>query len=234
MALIDNLVSYYKLDEASGNALDAHSTNDLTDTNTVGTATGKINNGRDFESGSTEYFFRSSAIVTSLPISVGCWIKLESTGDQVIFSLDASSGTEILEFIVNAGKLSIFYNTSGGGGFVVAGSTTLSSGVWYYASFSAESASSQLYINGVSEGTGGMTMPSVNQTHIGTRMFSGSRDEYFDGIIDELGVWNRRVPTADWLSLYNSGSGLAYPFSTAKVGTGLTRSKKMSRLSLVG
>src|SRR4029077_17083863 len=40
--LLINLVSYWKLDEASGNAIDSHGTNHLTDVNTVASAAGKI------------------------------------------------------------------------------------------------------------------------------------------------------------------------------------------------
>lgn len=49
MAIIDNLVSYWKLDEASGNALDAHGSNTLIETSgAIAAAGGKINGARDF------------------------------------------------------------------------------------------------------------------------------------------------------------------------------------------
>jgi len=50
MALTDNLVSYYKLDESSGNAIDAHGDNDGTLTgNITQNSTGKINTGYAFD-----------------------------------------------------------------------------------------------------------------------------------------------------------------------------------------
>ena len=48
MALIDNLVAYYKLDETSGNAIDIHGSNDGTTTNISYEVTGKINTGYSF------------------------------------------------------------------------------------------------------------------------------------------------------------------------------------------
>ena len=45
MALTDNLVSYWKLDESSGNAADSVGSNTLTNTGTATYAAGKINNG---------------------------------------------------------------------------------------------------------------------------------------------------------------------------------------------
>ena len=56
MALTDNLVSYWKLDESSGNAADSVGSNTLTNTNTVTYSAGKINNGADFERDSAQYF----------------------------------------------------------------------------------------------------------------------------------------------------------------------------------
>ena len=53
---LTNLVSYWKLDEASGNALDAHGTNTLTDSNTVTSAAGKIGDSRHFTRTVPEYF----------------------------------------------------------------------------------------------------------------------------------------------------------------------------------
>ncbi len=42
MALLDNLVSYYKLDEASGNRADSQGGLTLTDNNTVTQAVGQV------------------------------------------------------------------------------------------------------------------------------------------------------------------------------------------------
>ena len=56
MALTDSLISYWKLDEASGNATDSHGTNTLTDTNTVTSVAGKINTARYFTNANTEFF----------------------------------------------------------------------------------------------------------------------------------------------------------------------------------
>ena len=56
MALIDSLGGYWKMDEASGDALDSHGSNNLTDNDTVAASTdGKINGARDFEKGFSEY-----------------------------------------------------------------------------------------------------------------------------------------------------------------------------------
>src|SRR5262245_58597574 len=83
MSLLDSLVSYWKLDEASGNALDAHGSNNLTEGGTggVGTATGKINGGRDFESADSDIFTLADNADLStgeIDFSFSLWYKPES------------------------------------------------------------------------------------------------------------------------------------------------------------
>ena len=81
-SLATGLVSYWELDEASGTRADAHGSNDLTDNNTVGSATGIQGDGADIERDNNEYLSISDASQTGLDItgdlSVSGWVKLES------------------------------------------------------------------------------------------------------------------------------------------------------------
>lgn len=49
------------------------------------------------------------------------------------------------------------------------------------------------------------------KTNIGRK--SSAEGKYFKGRIDEIGIWNRSLSSGEVNELYNSGSGLAYPFS---------------------
>jgi len=58
--------------------------------------------------------------------------------------------------------------------------------------------------------------------------------DYMDGLVDEVGIWNKVLTSGEITDLYNSGSGLAYPFGEGGVlGTGLLKSKLLRRLRLV-
>jgi hypothetical protein len=35
---------------------------------------------------------------------------------------------------------------------------------------------------------------------------------FFDGTIDEVGIWNRSLSSSEVSELYNGGSGASYPF----------------------
>ncbi len=39
-------------------------------------------------------------------------------------------------------------------------------------------------------------------------------DGHWDGKIDEVGLWTREITSAEETTLYNSGDGLQYPFTT--------------------
>ena len=78
MALTDNLLGWWKLDESSGNAADATGGGyTLTNVNSTPFVTGKIGNAADFERDSGQYLQRTSGVSAfSLPgdISVSAWI----------------------------------------------------------------------------------------------------------------------------------------------------------------
>jgi len=46
---------------------------------------------------------------------------------------------------------------------------------------------------------------------------------YFDGLIDEVGVWDRALSQTEVETLYNDGDGCVYPFSACVVGSGTTQ-----------
>lgn len=76
-----SLKGYWKLDEASGNAIDSKGANTLTDNNSVGTAAGKIGTSRDFAAASSRYL----SIADNADLSTGdidftgtCWWKYDA------------------------------------------------------------------------------------------------------------------------------------------------------------
>lgn len=205
MALSDNLISYWKLDEASGNAIDSHGSNTLTDNNTVGSATGKINNGRDFEAGNTEYFSiatDSDTVLGDFDFSFTAWVKGESfSGFNTIFAKSNNNWA----FFIYEGTPAIFRSGQ------LNWSSSLSAGTWYFI------AGGHL--------TGGTAWLSVNAATPLTDIFNGTPNttptefqigqstvsRYFDGIIDECGFWHRDI-RSDLTELYNSGNGRSYDY----------------------
>ena len=239
MALTDSLISYWKFDEASGNALDSHGTNDLTDNNTVGSATGKIGNARDFELGNAEYFSKASNSdlqTGDIDFTITCWVKLESNGQtmQVVTKYsDASNEYAIIYDNVNA-KFYFYSGTS----FTSVASTTptpIATATWYFIAvwFNASANSINIKVN-----NGTTYSNTVTPTSAGSANFKiGLRDDstqYWDGLIDEVGFWKRLLTSDELTSLYNGGSGLAYPFSSSASAVRLAGPSKLVMPGLIG
>lgn len=224
MALTDDLISYWKLDEASGNALDAHGSNTLTDTNTVGAATGKISGGRDFESSASEYFTiadNASLSTGDIDFTFSLWVNAESLAANAdIISKDTatSPNREYIIGFASATPRFRFILFDGASATILSANNlgAPSTGTWYFIVAWHDSVNNTMNIqvnNGavdsVSHTTG--TDDGAAPFRIGAR---GNTAEFFDGIVDEVGFWKRVLTSDERASLYNSGNGLAYPFTS--------------------
>lgn len=226
MALKTNLVSWWTLDETSGTRNDSHGTNHLTDNNTVLYGTGKKGNAADFEFANSEYLSIADASQSGLDItgdmSISAWVKIESAPGnyKLVSKWGASNGSYMLAYYDNAGtkkiRLDLYDNGDGSNNVPVDWTYTLTNGTWYHivvvTDVGATNSVSELFINGVSQGTG--THTGVNAIFSGTGAFNigayGGIDGYADGMIDEVGIWNKLLTGAEVTELYNSGNGMTY------------------------
>jgi hypothetical protein len=222
------LVSYWKLDEASGQRNDSHGSNHLTDNNTVGSTTGIINSGANFVAANSEYL--SCASNASLQMSgntdwtITAWVKLSSLpaagADYQIVTKDddaANSRDYTLDYqkgVANGFRVYI----KGGGTWLAQVGSEASTGVWYFLTAWYDSAIGNLklrindtttYTSPASGATG--TDVSSAQFRIGAREYSGF-EGFWDGVIDEVGIWKRKLTSGEITQLYNGGAGLSYPF----------------------
>lgn len=240
MALTDNLVAYWKLDETSGTRYDStDNNNDLTDNNTVGYATGKIGNCGSFVKANSEFLSITDANQTGLDFSTtfsfSFWVYLDSNPSSGV------SQALLVKDATNQRSYEVYYaNESGTYRFYIFLFHTLNASSYSYFSFNEQITPGQwnhcvltvntansglnkvyLYINNVDKGYAdngsGVSGNIANGTapvEIGGR-YSLANDLYFSGKLDEIGLWNRVITSAEISSLYNSGSGLTYPFSTS-------------------
>lgn len=230
MPLTDNLIVYYKCDEASGNLLDAHSVGpyDLTDNNTVTSAAGKINTARQFTAANSESFSRADNAALStgdIDFTWAGWAYFDSApgggnGHTLVSKWDIP-GTQREYALVweNSGTSRLrFYVSSDGLANSHVDADTLgvpSTGTWYFVVAWHDSVNNTIniqvndgtvdslaYSSGVRDGTGALYFGSLNDF----------ASYYHDGRMDEWGFWKRVLTGAERTSLYNGGAGLAYPF----------------------
>lgn len=226
MALKDNLLSHYELEEASGTRVDAHSTFDLTDNNTVGQAIGKVRNCADFELTDSEHLSHaddSHFRFGDVDFSIACWVNFEtlsgtfqgvvskwhSSGDrrEYLISYDIGnsdridwsvSTNTINEITVNADQLG-----------------APSTGTWYFVMAWHDSVNDEIGIQ-VNNGTPDTLAHSTGLTAGDTEDFKiglTGGAAYIDGLVDEVSLWSRILAADEKTALYNGGNGLAFPWN---------------------
>src|SRR3990167_10532803 len=225
MALIDDLISYWKLDEASGNATDSHGSNNLTDNNTVARVAAKINNGGDFEATASENFSiadgSQSGLDLSTDFSISAWIKMESSTTEMgvvgKWDLGVNQRSWLLTILAD-NKPQLYFSDDGIGNSGFKSDTALTDGVMAHVVVTVDISvpSATFYING-SAVADTATSTTDTSIHNGTAPFalgsfysSGSATGFYDGVLDEVGVWGRILTSDEVTELYNSGNGLPY------------------------
>lgn len=216
------LVSWWALEETSGNRADSHGSNTLTDVNTVGSAAGKVGIAADFETSATEELKAADNSDLSIggngPMTIGAWVYAESMADDrgVMGKWSAAGpGSEYVLAAYNAGfvfaarnssdtQVTIFESTVGAPAtatwyFVVAWYDPADGKLRIQVNNQIASVSASALSGGIRDGSQTFRLGGYN--------LSSPR---WDGLIDEAFL-SKRVYTADereWL--YNSGSGRSY------------------------
>lgn len=219
-----NLVSWWDGAETSGNLLDAHGTNHLTDNNTVNSAAGKVTytaeDASDFEASNSEYLSRARASISGLSPGdssyyIAGWVKMESTGNQAWVSIGGITTANFeYSFRWESSTWRFYTNTDGTVPNYknVDHGTAMSTGVWYFFECGYDTTNNLIFIN-INRGTQAETT-SVTGQNQGTDDFeigrSNANVQYGDGILQGV-VFISGIPTtADRDALYNRGFGVDY------------------------
>jgi hypothetical protein len=227
LSLLTDLAAAWELDEASGNALDSHSTNTLTETGgTIGSSTGPggVGNSRDFEFGDTEYF----AIADNTAVSTGdidftieVWVNLESgTGsDQDIVSkYDTAGNQREYRIFYSTGTSRFSWGLSSTGtsqtsAILANGTPSLATWyqiiVWHDATNNEMGIAVNAEVSPVVSGYSSGVFDGTSPFHIGARG-AASPTGYVDGLIAKVRMWKRVLTSQERTDLYNGGAGLAY------------------------
>ena len=213
--LWNDLLAYYTADNTPNDALGTYS-GTLTNGATYGT--GIINQGFSLD-GVNDYVDLDSnlhSFSSTEPHTFSAWINGNSYASTslIINNGDLNNGTLMA---VRDQKISFYY---AGGNSLVKATTTLSTSTWYHAVIVYDgNLGIKFYLNGVSDGTGSTLSPDVgaprntwasaspNVPRLGAWYNGGSP---FNGIIDEVGIWDRELTASEVTDLYNSGAGLQY------------------------
>ena len=232
LTLTDGLILYYTFDDATNNvttdSVGAYNGTIIMDTAGDGdevatTTTGIINNAYIFNPvGANNYNGVSSGYNINNKTTISYWFNTTNTGFGIILGYrnydvtgDASyfnsinaGGTGLIRISVNDGAGDDFYETVG----------AYNDGVWHHivSTFDIDNDVLGLWIDGVNYtyAFGYDAITSINgNLNIGGYDDNSYNYPLFNGMIDEMAVYNRWLSEDEILTLYNNGTGLTYPFN---------------------
>lgn len=213
-----NLVGYWPLDEASGNAIDAHGSNDLTDTNTVGAGTGVVSGARDFDEANSEYFTiadNADLSMGDIDFTISCWVNLDNWRNHVFVGKASNPySTADVEYclLYNQATSQFDFVVSDGATKTSASVSMFVFGSWIHLCAWHDSVNNTVNLS-VNNGTPASAAHSAGVSN-GTYPFRiGHADQvwsYTNGLIDEVAVWKRLLTADERTWLYNEGNGRSY------------------------
>jgi hypothetical protein len=230
MALTTNLVAYWKLD---GNSNDAVGSKNGSDTSiTYGSGNGIIGQGAGFSSASSSKITFGNGGLGALvsgagQVTASLWFKASSrptAGNRKVFSsiVVTTNNQGMLFGLKDTNTVEVGGRSNGSDAFqsvtytdgTGTGSWVHVVGIWDFGS-----AKVYLYYNGslVVNGTA-VTWSQGSFGYAGNSSIPDAFGEqnsssFYDGALDEVGLWTRALTGSEVTQLYNGGAGLQYPFA---------------------
>ena len=214
----DAPISYWNFDETTGsvlgNKVNITFNGSLKNMENEDWKAGKINNGLEFD-GVNEYI-EDIGRITALEgaaqnYTIALWIKSDSEANTIpVF------GYSDIAAAINPSELIFFQQTAASsynpGDGVTSGTLIelkIDDGNWHFMVFVKNSTHIKAYKNN----TLIKTIPAVGMAACSDCTFNISEDyngDYYDGMLDEIGIWNRSLTPSEINKLWNDGDGLGF------------------------
>jgi head-tail adaptor len=214
----DGLVAYWPLDEPGGVRRDRMGRANLTEHNGVGSGPGRVGVGAKFQQVNSQYLGITHAGLDTgnSDFTLTAWINLATVSQCVVLGKDAGNGRDYALDVSDLARARFTAYRSNDEAVVTSSGPDLVAGTWYFLAVLHDAAAETIAIQ-VNDGPVDVTSTAgvaLNQTAAEFRIGSRARSpiaEFFDGMIDEVGIWKRVLAPAERSALYNSGAGLAAP-----------------------
>lgn len=217
-----SLISYWQLEEASGDRADAWGSNDLTPTNTPANAAGIVGNAVALVTASSQQLVvASNATLQSGNIdhTISAWIypTANSSSSCIVCKTDIdaaanAAGYEWMLYQVSNTKVRFLVGKGGNGTGTNSSNVTsdvdITLNAWNYVEgfYDAANVLVGVVVNGTVKTAASTTVPgtSTGSVRIGA---IGPGSSYFGGRIDEVSFWKRLLTSDERAYLYNGGAG---------------------------
>jgi hypothetical protein len=213
-SVLSGIVSYYKMD---GNATDATGTNNGVAAASVsfGVPQGKINQGAYNNGAFTQDINIPNSVSLNLTtaFSFSLWVypNAGNTNTYILSKLNAGSTDNDYSIIYGytAGKVQFYARSTT---FLTYSDLVPTVSAWNHIVYTYDGATFKSYLNGANITTQATVQTLASASgNLHLFSFAGSSNA-FGGRLDEIGIWSRALTTAEVATLYNSGTGIQYPF----------------------
>lgn len=220
--LTNDLSAYYKFEETSGTDVTSEvNESTLNSVMYIGTTinqTGKIGQCFTYTT-STDNVVMSDVSLLQMGASdnaMSCWVYLttvtNSEGGYALTIVGGEVGAAIFYVEPSTGKLCLGSRNV----YSISSDLAVTINEWHHVGYSYDQTANQVtfFLDGTTDVKGYTTefISGASSSMIGE--IPGITSSDLVGKIDELAIWKRKLSTKEILSLYNSGSGLTYPFTT--------------------
>lgn len=222
-----NVVSHWNM---NGNSNSYDGLNNGTDTSiTYNTSNGKFGDGAGFNGSSSKILLPDSDYGMSNAFTFSAWIKTSSTGTyQSIVGRDISvTLPRVWEWRVSTtGTIELIrFDSSDNYIETVGSSGTVTDGNWHHVVATFDTINgSRIYIDGSQDGSSNNTTPNKNATGLrptigadSTTGNIGTWTSWFNGAIDDVGIFNRSLTSGEVASIYNSVTDLGLTLNNAAI-----------------
>ena len=219
--LADGLVAYWPMDESSGIRSDVRGASDFSESGgTIASQTGTQGNAADFTASNGKTLVTpDSASISSgdIDFTIAFWVYFDtlnlSTDKWILNKNTDGAGVNEYHVLYDTGVNKFRFLAYGAGSNVadVWGGPSASAGQWYFVTAYHDAANNKAGISvnnsaPVETSTTGAPSDTGASLRIGGRATSG----FFDGRVDEVGIWKRILTSQERSDLYNAGAGNTY------------------------
>lgn len=220
--LITSSVAYWKLDESGGTRSDSVGSSHLTDQNTVTSNPGKRNDAAQFTAANSEYLSladNDAASMGDIDFTIAAWTYLDTAGGNLRTLIQKGDGGDEEQWGTRV-EYRIMYNGGGefaftvGDGSGVQGHATtvnsniggVSTGTWYFivAWHNTTANTINIQVNNGAVSSAAHPYGSHNGAYaLAIGRNSAPTPRFWDGRIDEVGIWKRVLSAQERADLYS-------------------------------
>lgn len=230
----DGLIAWYTLEESSGRVVEdiIHSLNATVNGTTITQGVdGLINNAYSFSSANKDHLtindtttkaaFNFSTDGSNLAnFSISLWMNKSGTGGGALIDRSTGAPSPMWSLISDAGEnIDVTLWESDGTQIDVIGSQSIPLDEWAHVVMVANGTHVSTFINGtfVQKTAYDGTIRDNDAVNISFANNEQGGGSFFDGRLDEIGIWNRSLTASEVSNLYNNGIGLNPLNETASI-----------------